>query len=103
MSHFDLKKEFDEWYHGLENFCTRSERAAIELSDDYKIVQQWLYAAFSMGAKAAYTECNESLLEFGTHLAGIEAPKGFTYTEGYDNAAYNISDRFRKAIEEWRL
>jgi hypothetical protein len=50
----DLNEKFEDWFHELEGFSFRSERAIDDLfyaseTNNVEMIRQWMYAAFEAG------------------------------------------------------
>lgn len=101
----DLKEKFDEYFHELEGYCLRSERF-YETLDAFTSkealaasMRLWLEAAFIQGARAMAQDTLDTLLDYGTAVAGIDEPKR-TPTESYDAAHASLHVYFTQVLKE---
>ncbi len=101
----NLKEKFNEYFHELESYATRSERFYESLgaftSQEALAASmvRWLEAAFIQGARVAAQDAVDTLYQYGTTVAGIN-DKCYTRTEAYDVAAHSLMVYFTKILDE---
>jgi hypothetical protein len=105
----NLEKEFDKFFHEIENYCLRSERFYDDvmvirnskrepLTHYNEIMEAWLQAAFNAGAKAMAEDTLGTLRDFGNAVAGIDKTRNLT--EGFDAAADNLVIYYNSIFKE---
>lgn len=99
----DLKNEFRNYLYELENYCYRVERFYDDLEHNrtHERMTQWLEAAFICGARAVANDTVETLLDYGTAVAGVDGDKKvYNRTEAFDAAANNLVAYYSDIFDE---
>jgi len=101
----NLEKEFDKFFHEVENYCLRSERFYDDLmlirnskreplSHYSDMMEAWLQAAFNAGAKSMADDTLGTLRDFEAAMTKLKN------TEGYDTAAESLSIYYNSIFKE---
>ena len=102
----DLDERFNDWFFEEEGFAGhRSGRFydTIDLYEDktqrYEYLVKWLKAAYLHGIHVASQDSVETLYDYATACAGLEA-KLTTATEDYDSAAASLASYWCDVLKD---
>lgn len=85
----NLEDEFNSWFNEIEMYCLRSERFYEELpSMTSHQMLEWLKAAYIHGIRTAAQDSVDTLRDYSTSLADIDA---YTYNPDEAYAACAVS------------
>lgn len=100
----DLDKHFDDWFNEPEDFSLRSERFYDSL-DQFTSRQGlianlnlWLKAAYLHGVRTAAQDSCDTLRQYATDVAGLQAQL-CTPQKKYDDAADGLMVYWTKALD----
>jgi len=98
----NLKEKFKEYLDEVENYGTRYERFLEESHHGPDRMINWLEAAFMAGANVMAMDTLDTLLDYGTAVAGIALPT-YNSTDAFDMAHDNLAVYFTEIFEETEL
>ena len=98
----DLKQAFNDYFHEMEGFSTRSERfydvlEACPISRRQALAKGWLEAAFIAGTRAMANDTIEALGDYATSTSGINEVK-YNISEAYDIASADLRAYYKKVL-----
>ena len=102
MKNLDINEAFEKFFHELEGHSLRSERFYddCEISDEqnrHRIMTLWAKELFNAGARAIAKDTLETLDDYATSMAGVDAVR-YNLTEAFDIAAVDLHVYYNKIL-----
>jgi len=97
MKRIDLNTGFENYFHEIESFATRSERFYDDVDRicnrskdniDYKILESWLHSAYLAGARAMAQDSINTLKNLSDEI------ESYSDIETSDIKTYNTTEAF---------
>ena len=105
MKNINLDEKFWEYFHEQEGFGLRSERFydSLEAFSNQSALaasmKLWLQAAFVQGARVMAQDTVDTLRDYGTAVAGIDAVC-YTSEQAFDAAADNLMVYYTQILKD---
>ena len=107
MKRVDLDREFNNYFHELESFSTRSERFYDDVEQiakrsvydsDTKILESWLRSAFMMGARITAQDSVDTLKNFSDFSLSNDV-KTYNTSQAYEMARESLMVYYTKILQ----